>query len=118
IDLPSPNAPTALSWRPPGQARDYFAGFNALSIVVEIPRIALGGGVIRVWTTTSIATVQRRFTQQDRLARPIINELLAPVSNLRHERNNKDTPTDDGRFLAADIESFLTFPAGRSDATK
>lgn len=118
VNLAAPNVPTGTSWREPGAARDFFADLNVLSIIVELPRAALGGGVIRVWTTTSIATVQRRYTQQDRLARPIVNELLAPVSNRRHELNNKATPRDDDNFLADDIEAFLTVPAGRSRATK
>jgi Domain of unknown function (DUF4331) len=32
--------------------------------------------------------------------------------------NNTDNPTDDGGQLKGDIESFLTFPAGRSTAIK
>ncbi len=41
INTPNPNSPTGLSWRPPGQAKDYLANLNVLSIVVEMPRTAI-----------------------------------------------------------------------------
>jgi hypothetical protein len=116
--IPNPNIPLVASWRPPGEARDFLAGFNVLSIVVELPRKALGGGVIRLWETTSVSNDGATFVQQDRLARPIVNEALATVSNNRHKINNRNNPTDDPNELANDIESFLTFPANRSRAIK
>jgi len=45
----------ATSWRPPGQAQDFFKDQNVLGLVVEVPRARLGGGKIGVWMTTSIA---------------------------------------------------------------
>lgn len=41
----------------PGQpaASDFLANYNVLSIVVEVPRAALGGKKIGVWETTSVA---------------------------------------------------------------
>ena len=59
-----------------------------------------------------------KYHQQDRLVRLAVNEALATVSNLRHHINNTDNPTDDANQLKSDIESFLTFPAGRSVAIK
>ena len=108
----TPQPPT--SFRPPGQAQDFLAGFNVLSIVIELPRAKLGHGKIGVWATTSVTTDGVTYTQQDRLARPIVNEVLATVSNRRHEVNNKDNPTDDPTQLSNDIQSFMSFPAGRS----
>jgi hypothetical protein len=58
------------------------------------------------------------YTQQDRLARPVVNEVLATVTQHRHEVNNKDNPTDDAFQLKTDIEAFLSFPAGRSGAIR
>ncbi len=58
------------------------------------------------------------FAQTDRLARPVVNEVLATVANNRHLVNDTNNPTDDPGQLANDIESFLTFPAGRSTQTK
>jgi len=47
----NPNQPMALSFRNPGI--DTFANFNVMSIVIEVPKAALGGGKIGVWMTTS-----------------------------------------------------------------
>jgi hypothetical protein len=101
-------------------AMDYLANLNVMSIVVELPRHLLSNGLIRVWITTSIASGDDdeafAYTQQDRLARPVVNEVLATVTQRRHEVNNKDNPSDDANQLEHDIRSFLTFPAGRSAA--
>jgi hypothetical protein len=99
-------------------AVDYLANLNVMSIVVELPKRLLGNGLIRVWITSSVPAEHPAFlfTQQDRLARPVVNEVLATVTLRRHEVNNKDNPTDDAGQLAHDIRSFLTFPAGRSAA--
>ncbi len=124
VDLPDPNTPKAPGFRSPGI--DFLADMNVLSIVVELPRSRLapaGGtpGVIRVWETTSVATGSAggfRFQQLDRLANPVVNEVLATVSFRRHEVNNKVNPTDDPKELKKDIENFLTFPAERSREIK
>ena len=120
VNYPNPNTPQVNGFRPPGQARDYLAGLNVLSIAVEMPRAALGGGVIRLWATTSVPhnDSSGSFKQRDRLARPAINEALATVSNNRHEINNKNNPVNDPNQLKNDIERFLTFPAGRSRQIK
>ena len=96
-------------------ASDFLANLNVLSIIVELPRAALGGGVVRLWETTSLPN-GFTFKQQDRLARPAINEAMATVTARRHEINNKDNPTDDAGQLKSDILAFMNFPAGRSAA--
>ncbi len=58
------------------------------------------------------------YVQQDRLARPVVNEVLATFANRRHYINDTNNPTNDSAQLKNDIESFLTFPAGRSRAIK
>ena len=55
------------------------------------------------------------YTQQERLARPVVNEVLATVAEHRHRINNIDNPTDDAGQLASDVRGFMKFPAGRSD---
>ncbi len=57
------------------------------------------------------------FTQTDRLARPVVNEVFATFANGRHDVNDKDNPTDDSGQLANDIQGFMTSPAGRSPET-
>ena len=125
VDLPDPNTPKVNGFRGfstdfgsnnTEPAKDFLADMNVLSIVVEMPRAALGSGVIRVWETTSVGNNNGAFQQQDRLARPVVNEVFATVTNRRHEINNKINPTEDFTQIRKDILSFMKFPAGRSDA--
>ena len=98
--IPNPNAPQVGGFRASGQAQDFLADLNVLSVVVELPRASLGGGIIRLWETTSLlSAADFKYHQQDRLARPAVNEVLATVSNLRHHINNTDNPTDDSGQL-------------------
>ena len=55
VPLAEANTPKATTWRAAGSAKDFLAGFNVLSIVVELPKSALKGssGKIAVWCTTS-----------------------------------------------------------------
>uniref|UniRef100_UPI00286CE148 DUF4331 family protein n=1 Tax=Armatimonas sp. TaxID=1872638 RepID=UPI00286CE148 len=56
VALADANKPKATTWRAPGAAKDFLAGYNVLSIVVELPKSALKGsadGKIGVWCTTS-----------------------------------------------------------------
>lgn len=115
------NNPQKFGFTAPGS--NYLANLNVLSIIVELPRTMLapaGGkpGVVHLWETTSVfnSSTGSTFTQQDRLARPAINEALATVTFRRHEINNKDNPTDDAANLKTDILGFMNFPAGRSQA--
>ncbi len=125
VPIANPNEPQATSWRAPGEAVDFLSngGFNVLSIVVEVPKSKLRGhgtgasSVIGLWTTTSTPS-GHAFAQQDRLARPVVNEVFATVANDRHEVNNMIAPMNDVHELANDIESFLTYPANRSTAIK
>jgi hypothetical protein len=123
VDFPSiiaADTPQVAGFRSPGQAQDYLSNLNVLSIVVELPKAMLGRGVIRLWETTSVNEGGHSifYFQQDRLARPVVNEVLATVTQRRHEINNKVNPTNDPAQLKKDIESFLTFPAGRSPAIR
>lgn len=105
-------------------ASDLLSSFNVLSIVVELPRSMLGGGKIGLWETTSVlgGAPGFQFNQQDRLARPAVNEALATVSQTRHQINNLATPVavngsmGDAATIKTDILAFMNFPAGRSAA--
>ncbi len=56
------------------------------------------------------------FTQKERLARPVVNEVFATVANNQHLINDTINPTQDAAELSPDIKGFMKFPAGRSDA--
>ena len=52
----NPDTPQVASFRPPGAAKDFLAGYNVLSVVVELPKSMLAPGAnkkIHVWCTTS-----------------------------------------------------------------
>ena len=123
--IANPNQPLQTSWRPKGQAVDFLSngGYNVLSIVVEMPKSMIltsnetGHRNIGVWCTTSVRKGSG-YDQMDRLARPVVNEVFATVANNRHKVNDENNPTDDPMQLKNDVESFLTFPAGRSRAIK
>lgn len=72
--------------------------------------------VVALWTTTSTAS-GGTYHQVDRLARPAVNEVFATVAGNRHKINDESTPSQDKNNLATDIQGFMTFPAGRSQAT-
>ena len=93
---------------------DLLASLNVLSIVIELPRSALGGGMVNLWETTNVSTgaPSFQFVQQDRLARPAVNEALATVTARRHEANNKINPTQDRGSIGTDIVTFMTNPNG------
>ncbi|MES1227287.1 MAG: DUF4331 family protein, partial [Armatimonadota bacterium] len=71
---------------------------------------------IGLWAVTNIKT-GTSFTQQDRLANPVVNEVFATYANDRHKVNNQAQPSEDHGQLANDIQSFMTGTAGRSQAT-
>jgi len=55
------------------------------------------------------------FSQKERLARPVVNEVFATVANNQHLINDTINPPQDPQELAPDIQSFMKSPAGRSD---
>jgi hypothetical protein len=51
-----PSSPTASAWRSPDEAQNYVAGFNVLSIVIELPVSDLtagGNSRLGIWATIS-----------------------------------------------------------------
>lgn len=123
---PEPNRPRVSSFRPAGQAVDFFANMNVLAIVIEMPRtmLRIGNGtstdaaakLIKVWMTTSVASAGGTFFQQDRLARPAISEVFASVTGARHDLNNRVQPNDDPHQIGRDITNYMRNTAGRSEA--
>ncbi|PQV63337.1 protein of unknown function (DUF4331) [Abditibacterium utsteinense] len=83
---------------------------SALAAVVAVVGAGCGGG------GGSKDTAQT-YQQQERLARPVVNEVFATVANNRHLINDTDNPTNDPSELRKDVRGFMKFPAGRSEAT-
>lgn len=127
VAISNPDTPREAGFRPPGEAVDFLSngGYNVLSIIVELPKERLRGrggygaspsGVVGMWTTTNVKHGEY-YDQLDRLARPVVNEVFATVANGRHKINDLDQPRNDSEELAEDIQGFMTYPAGRSQAT-
>lgn len=88
--------------------KKYFAGAALLGL------IALAG----CDSSSSVNSGAKVYTQVDRLARPVVNEVFATVANGRHKANNEISPSQDAgaSSLEGDINSFMKGTAGRSDA--
>ncbi len=119
---PNPPPPSATCFRKPGQARDFFTGFNVLSLVVEAPRKMFAApsgrvGRINVWATTSIGKSGGSYVQMERLARPAVKEAFERFAD--HDKTNRSSPYDDPT-LSRSIYDFAVAKkpagAGRSPA--
>jgi hypothetical protein len=69
---------------------------------------ATGGGsmMVGLWTTTSVQSAGT-WTQSDRLARPVVNEVFATVAGGRHADNDHIEPFQDKMYLQNDIQTFM-----------
>jgi len=80
----------AVGFRPPNTAVDFTRGYNVNAIAVRIPISLLAGGsnakVFDVWETISVGAAGK-FTQVERLARPIINEGLVVPNDFLNALN-------------------------------
>ena len=138
---PNPPANSERCFRKDG--KDFLAGYNVLSIVVELPRAMISGGRINVWGTTSLKSsdpdgsptsplasianvVQNHNTraggptdesgtwvQIERLGRPAVKEATEAFRN--HDATNRAALTDDA-VLAKSIREYMIHTAGRSSA--
>ncbi len=78
---------------------------------------AVNGTTIGLWCTTGVKSGPNSYTQRDRLANPVVNEVFASVANNRHKINDEASPDQDFKELKNDINSFMLNTAGRSQAT-
>jgi len=99
--------------------KDFFADFNVLSLVAELPRSMLAApsghlGVIHMYETTSLQRSDGTFEQVQRLGRPAVKEAFETFMN--HDVTNRTPPWND-TVLANSIMAFTTAKpngAGRS----
>lgn len=111
-------SPSAKCFRKTGL--DFFADYNVLSFVVEMPRTMLAGpngslGVIHVYATTSLADSGGRYKQVQRLGRPAVKEAFEAFAN--HDPTDRSAPWDDALLSRSIIEFTTAKPpngAGRS----
>jgi hypothetical protein len=98
---------------PPEDGIDTFAGYNAHSIAIQVPKARLTQGdepVIGVYSTTyrrKVRVFQRNdganlahngpWVQVSRLGNPLVNEVVIPLKD--KDRFNASKPADDAQFL-------------------
>jgi hypothetical protein len=100
--------------------KDFFADYNVLSFVVELPRAMLASpqgslGVIHVYATTSLAASGGRYQQVQRLGRPAVKEAFEAFAN--HDPTDRSAPWNDTLLSQSIIEFTTAKPpngAGRS----
>ena len=92
--------------------RDYLAGFNVHSIVLQVPsaRITNTDPVIGVWATTSrrvpgASGAADTWKQVARLGQPLVNEVIVPVG--AKDLFNSSSPDKDLQFAKGVLEPEL-----------
>jgi hypothetical protein len=92
--------------------RDYLAGFNVHSIVLQLPssRITNGDPVIGMWATTSRRVPGANggadtWKQVARLGQPLVNEVIVPVG--AKDLFNSSSPDKDLQFAKGVLEPEL-----------
>ncbi len=92
--------------------RDYLAGFNVHSIVLQVPssRITNGDPVVGVWATTSrrvpgASGAADTWKQVARLGQPLVNEVVVPIG--AKDLFNSSSPDKDLQFAKGVLEPEL-----------
>ncbi len=97
---------------PTAPGRDYLAGKNVHSIVLQLPstRITAGDSVIGMWSTTSrrvpgASGSADTWKQVARLGQPLVNEVIVPVG--AKDLFNSSSPDKDLQFAKGVLEPEL-----------
>ena len=105
------NAAHLIPLKPQG-GRDYLAGFNVHSIVLQVPstRLVKSDPVIGVWATTSRRVPGAgggtdTWKQVARLGQPLVNEVIVPVG--AKDLFNSSSPDKDLQFAKGVLEPEL-----------
>ncbi|PZV07885.1 MAG: DUF4331 domain-containing protein [Leptolyngbya sp.] len=80
----------AVGFRPANTAVDFTRGYNVNAIALRIPVSLIAGGsgkVFDVWETISVPGAGGKYTQVERLARPVINEGLVVQNDFLNALN-------------------------------
>lgn len=86
-----------------GMQVDFFGNANTSAIVLEIPSVLLGAGVVRVWGRT----LDNSGSPIDRTAIPVVNTVFIPGP--LKQAFNEGHPADDlNDFLAPAVQTLLT----------
>jgi hypothetical protein len=83
--------------------KNFFAGRNVSALVLEVPTVLIGQGVVRGWATASLYG-HAPETQVSRWGLPLITNIFMPDPIMR-EDFNRTTPSEDIQRFSAQILS-------------
>ena len=88
---------------------NFFAGFNASSIVIEVPDALLGGGTVGVWAETAIDEGGK--TQVERMGLPTVNTVINHTDATK-EAYNRAEPRNDVANYTDDVAGLVSLITG------
>ncbi|MEO8251070.1 MAG: DUF4331 family protein [Chloroflexota bacterium] len=96
---------------------DFFLGFNAMAIVLEVPDSALGSGTIKVWANT-LVDENGQLTQVDRVGLPGINTIFNHTDATKEAYNRANPKNDVANYTGAvaGVVNLVTTLAGTNVA--
>ena len=87
------------------QGNDFFEGLNTSAIVLEVPRVDLGGDAVGLYCRTVIGR-----SQFDRMGRPAINTVVTPSD--KKELFNETDPSNDPAVFGETVRESVTALSG------
>jgi hypothetical protein len=96
-----------------GNTTNFFAGFNASAIVIEVPDALLGGGTVKIWAETRILEDTTR-NQVERMGLPTINTVFNHTDAAKEAYNRAEPRNDVANYTddVAGVVSLITGLAG------
>ena len=88
---------------------NFFAGFNASAIVIEVPDALLGGGTVGVWAETAIDEGGK--TQVERMGLPTVNTVINHTDATK-EAYNRAEPRNDVANYTDDVAGLVSLITG------
>lgn len=88
---------------------NFFAGFNASAIVIEVPDALLGGGTVKVWAETRINEPPRN--QVERMGIPTMNTVFNHTDATK-EAYNRAEPRNDPANYTDDVAGLVDLITG------
>ncbi len=123
FDLNAFNAGAKFCQGTGGTGSDFFKGFNASVIVLQVPTTDIKNGAVGVWARTMVRDAAGEWKQVDRMGRPAINTVFIPDNPFEpteptmEDSFNTSNPRDDRTKFRAEVVDSLTVLFSLNDAT-